>query len=156
MPSGVTASRGTPGSSPPIAPGGAVSLAIPHGRTGVGLARHAFADQLAAAGVSGEAVDDAILVLSELVSNAVRHAQPLPSGEITVHWSVRDDAVHLEITDGGAPTRPMASLAALSSLGGRGLQIVRTVSSQWGVTEDDNCVTVWADVPRLPTTETSG
>ena len=79
-----------------------VSLSVPHERTGVRLARHAFADQLAAVGVADEAREDAMLVLSELVSNAVKHAAPLPSGEITVRWSVRADVLHIEITDGGA------------------------------------------------------
>ena len=157
MPSGVTAGRDASHDAAARSAADAASLAVPHGRKGVGLARHAFADQMSEAGVSREAMDDAVLVLSELVSNAVRHADPLPSGEITVRWSVLDDVVHLEITDGGAPTRPMASLAALSSLGGRGLQIVRSVSSQWGVTEDDHCVTVWADVPRTsPSTQATG
>jgi anti-sigma regulatory factor (Ser/Thr protein kinase) len=125
-----------------------VSFSVPHERTGVRLARHAFADQMDAVGVVDEARDDAILVLSELVSNAVKHAAPLPSGEIAVRWEVQADVLHIEITDGGATTRPHASAVALSSLGGRGLDIVRTVSSQWGVTEGADSVTVWAEVPR--------
>lgn len=124
------------------------SLSVPHAPTGVRLARHTFADQLAAAGVPPRDTDDAMLVLSELVSNAVKHAAPLPSGQISVSWHVADDCLHIEITDGGAGTRPHASVAALSALGGRGLDIVRTVSSQWGVTEGHDCVTVWAEVPR--------
>ncbi|MGH8892618.1 MAG: ATP-binding protein [Actinomycetes bacterium] len=126
-----------------------VSVSVPHERTGVGIARHALADQLDAAGVAPDDRDDAMLVLSELVSNAVKHAAPLPSGEITVRWQVADDLLHIEITDGGgAGTRPTASMAALSALGGRGLDIVRTVSTQWGVTEAEDGVTVWAEVPR--------
>ena len=123
-------------------------VTVPHERTGVRLARHAFADQLEAAGVRPEERDDAMLVLSELVSNAVKHAAPLPSGEIRVRWQVQDEVLHIEITDGGASTRPHASVAALSALGGRGLDIVRTVSTQWGVTEGEDSVTVWAEVPR--------
>lgn len=125
-------------------------VTVPHERTGVRLARHAFADQLEAAGVRPEDRDDAMLVLSELVSNAVKHAAPLPSGDIRVRWEVLDDLLHIEITDGGAGTRPHASVAALSALGGRGLDIVRTVSTQWGVTEGEDSVTVWAEVPRGP------
>ena len=46
----------------------------------MGLARHTVADQLTAVGVARRACDDALLVLSELVSNAVKHAAPLPNG----------------------------------------------------------------------------
>jgi anti-sigma regulatory factor (Ser/Thr protein kinase) len=128
--------------------GAVASLSVPHERTSVRLARHAMGDQLEAVGVGSDERDDAMLVLSELVSNAVKHAAPLPSGEINVRWEVRDDLLHIEITDGGAGTRPHASVAALSSLGGRGLDIVRTVSAQWGVTEGSDGVTVWAELPR--------
>ena len=127
---------------------GRAPLEIPHERTGVGLARHTVADQLTAVGVRDETCDDALLVLSELVSNAVTHAAPLPNGRIAVGWTLLDDALHLEITDGGASTRPRAGVAALSALGGRGLDIVRSVSRHWGVTEGEGSVTVWAEVPR--------
>ena len=146
MSSGDTAPR-TPASAGTV-PGPPVSIGVPHERTGVRLARHAFADQIAALGVEGEARDDAMLVLSELVSNAVKHAAPLPSGEITVRWRVDEEVLHIEITDGGASTRPRAGVAALSALGGRGLDIVRSVSRHWGVTEGEGSVTVWAEVPR--------
>jgi len=129
---------------------GSVGVSVPHERTGVRIARHAFADQLAAAGVPPEDREDALLVLSELVSNAVKHAAPLSSGQINVRWQVSDDLLHIEITDGGAGTRPHPSVPILSAMGGRGLDIVRTVSSQWGVTEDQGTVTVWAEVPRTP------
>ena len=122
-------------------------LNVPHERTGVRAARHALGDQLNAAGIDSATRDDAMLVLSELVSNAIKHAAPLPSGEIRVRWSMAGDALHIEITDGGATTRPRAGVAALSSLGGRGLDIVRSVSRTWGVTEGEDSVTVWADLP---------
>jgi hypothetical protein len=44
---------------------------------------------------------------------------------------------------------PRAGVAALSALGGRGLEIVRTLCRRWGVIEGEQGVTVWADVPRL-------
>ena len=122
-------------------------LEIPHERTGVRLARHAVADQLTAVGVRDETCDDALLVLSELVSNAVTHAAPLPNGGITVGWTVLTDALHLEITDGGAVTSPQASVPTLLSGSGRGLDIVRTICRAWGVSEGETSVTVWADVP---------
>jgi anti-sigma regulatory factor (Ser/Thr protein kinase) len=124
------------------------SVSVPHARSSVSAARHALADELDANGVGTPMRDDAVLVLSELVSNAIKHAAPLPSGDISVRWALKQDRLHLEITDGGALTRPQAAVAALSSLGGRGLDIVRTVCSEWGVTEDGTAVTVWADLPR--------
>lgn len=152
MPTGASGPDAHVAGAPDARGGGpSAELHVPHERGGVRLARHAFADEMTAAGVPDEARDDAMLVLSELVSNAVRHAAPLPSGEITVRWRLADDTLHIEITDGGAGTRPRAGVAALSSLGGRGLDIVRTVSRQWGVTEGEGKVTVWADVPRDPT-----
>jgi anti-sigma regulatory factor (Ser/Thr protein kinase) len=124
------------------------SVSVPHARSSVASARHSFAEQLVASGVAPRDREDATLVLSELVSNAVKHATPLPSGQLRVRWTVDDHCVHIEVTDGGAMTRPHAAVAAVSALGGRGLDIVRTVSTQWGVTEDHDTVTVWADVPR--------
>ena len=127
------------------------SVAVPHARSSVGAARHAVADELAANGVPEPVLQDAVLVVSELVSNAIKHASPLPSGEILVTWDLGDEVLHVEITDGGAMTRPQPSNAAVSSLGGRGLDIVRKVSQAWGSTERDGAVTVWADLPRTPT-----
>jgi two-component sensor histidine kinase len=124
------------------------SVSVPHERHGVSLARHAFADDVTAVGVTADERDIAMLVLSELVSNAIKHAAPLPGGEVRVRWAIAADVLHIEITDGGSPTRPNAVIAAVSAVGGRGLDIVRTVCRQWGVTEEMDSVTVWADVPR--------
>ena len=131
-----------------IAQHGAMSsVTVPHERSSVRAARHLLADELTANGIETPMRDDAVLVLSELVSNAVKHASPLASGDIGVRWALQRDLLHLEITDGGALTRPQAAVAAVSSPGGRGLDIVRTICSEWGVTEDGNEVTVWADLP---------
>jgi len=124
------------------------SVTVPHERSSVRAARHALAAELAAHGIDRQMRDDAVLVLSELVSNSIKHAAPLPSGDISLRWSIRQDRLHLEITDGGGQTRPQAAVAAVSSLGGRGLDIVRSICSAWGVTEEGEAVTVWADLPR--------
>jgi anti-sigma regulatory factor (Ser/Thr protein kinase) len=115
----------------------------------VSLARHAFATELADAHVSDEVRQDAMLVISELVSNAVKHAAPLPDGFVRVSCSIDEDRLRIEITDGGAVTRPNPEVATIFALGGRGLDIVRTISRDWGVIQQDDSVTVWADVPRV-------
>jgi serine/threonine-protein kinase RsbW len=125
------------------------SLSVPHEGHGVSLARHAFAAELATAGVAEEVRQDAMLVISELVSNAVKHGAALPEGEVRVSWLIDDVCLHIAITDGGAATRPNPAVATVFALGGRGLDIVRMVSRQWGVTQEGTSVTVWADIARV-------
>jgi anti-sigma regulatory factor (Ser/Thr protein kinase) len=131
------------------------SVAIGHDRGNVGAARHAVADELRAQGVGAAALEDTVLVVSELVSNSIRHAQPLPSGDICVRWSLDPEHVHVEIVDGGGETRPQAGAVTSSAMGGRGLDIVRSIASRWGVDEGDSTVTVWADLPRTGPAEGS-
>lgn len=125
------------------------SVTVPHEGHGVSLARHAFSSELVSAGVPEEVRQDAVLVMSELVSNAVKHGAPLRDGDVRVGWSIAAEFLHIAITDGGAMTRPNPAVATVFALGGRGLDIVRTISREWGVTEDGDSVTVWADVPRV-------
>jgi serine/threonine-protein kinase RsbW len=132
------------------------SVTVPHKGSGVSQARHAFADEMAKAKVPHEVRQDAMLVISELVSNAVKHAAPLPGGDVRASCSIDEDCLRIEITDGGAVTRPNPAVATVFALGGRGLDIVRTICREWGVIRDDHSVTVWADVPRVrkPLTDT--
>ncbi|WP_258565607.1 ATP-binding protein, partial [Streptomyces sp. WELS2] len=53
------------------------SMAVPHGPAGVGEARHRMRAQLRSGGVAESVIDDAVLILSELLSNACRHGRPL-------------------------------------------------------------------------------
>jgi anti-sigma regulatory factor (Ser/Thr protein kinase) len=87
-----------------------------------------------------------VLVVSELLSNAIRHARPLPGSNLRLSWNLTDGAVEIAVTDGGAATRPMTAQATVSSLGGRGLDIVDYLARNWGVRTDDTGLTVWAVV----------
>jgi anti-sigma regulatory factor (Ser/Thr protein kinase) len=118
---------------------------LPHVPSSVGQARHRLGAHLHAHGVSEPAICDATLVLSELMSNAVRHARPLPGAQLRVAWSLGDGTLELAVSDGGGPTRPRtARPPSVSSLGGRGLGIVDHLSRRWGVRSDDPGTTVWA------------
>jgi two-component sensor histidine kinase len=92
-------------------------------------------------------VDDAVLVLSEILSNALKHARPLDSGKVRVSWNVRGGALELEVTDGGGATRPHPARPSLSALGGRGLGIVSSLVADWGVRQMPGETTVWAVLP---------
>jgi anti-sigma regulatory factor (Ser/Thr protein kinase) len=94
--------------------------------------------------VPSAVVDEAEMVVSELVANAVRHARPLTDGSLRVHWKSKGGVVEVEVTDGGSDTVPRPAPRAIWAPSGRGLRIVRSLAHEWGVTEDRNGSTVWA------------
>jgi anti-sigma regulatory factor (Ser/Thr protein kinase) len=123
------------------------SVEVPYVASGVSAARHRVAGDLAAHGLPPDVVDDVVLVVSELLSNALRHARPLPSGDLRVSWGLEGGAVQVVVTDGGATTRPHIVAATVSSTGGRGLSIISDVARDWGVSDGEDETNVWAIVP---------
>ncbi|MEU3184855.1 ATP-binding protein [Streptomyces sp. NPDC006923] len=128
-------------------------VAVPHGPAGVGEARHLMREQLRRSGVSDSVVDDAVLILSELLSNACRHGRPLGDaqvgdGDIRAAWRVdKAGRLTVEVTDGGGPTRPVPSTPSVTARGGRGLNIITALAQDWGVRDSASGeVTVWAIV----------
>ncbi|MFF7143752.1 ATP-binding protein [Streptomyces nodosus] len=130
------------------------SMAVPHGPAGVGKARHRMRDQLRTGGVSESVIDDAVLILSELLSNACRHGRPLgdsptEDGDVRAAWRVDSSGrLTVEVTDGGGPTRPVPATPSVTARGGRGLNIITALAKDWGVRDDVRRgeVTVWAVV----------
>jgi anti-sigma regulatory factor (Ser/Thr protein kinase) len=120
---------------------------LPCAPASVSVARRRLSADLAAAGVFGQAVGDAALVVSELLSNAIKHAWPLPGAKLQVTWLMEHGSVEVAVSDGGGPTRPRPSRPPVSSLGGRGLGIVEQLSNDWGIRTDDVGQTVWAKLP---------
>ena len=117
---------------------------LPHTPSSVAAARKRLCTQLLAAGVNQSTVTDAAVIVSELLSNALRHARPLPSGEVRVAWNRHGDVIEVSVSDGGAATEPRRGQPTLSSLGGRGLSIVESLSDCCGVRREDGATTVWA------------
>jgi anti-sigma regulatory factor (Ser/Thr protein kinase) len=126
------------------------SVMLPHSAQSVRSARRRLADDLARRGVHDEVIGDASLVVSEIISNALKHARPLTSGQIRVAWDLSSTSLELQVSDGGGPTRPYLQTPSLSSLGGRGLGIVATLCSEWGVRQDADGTTVWATLSAGP------
>lgn len=120
---------------------------LPCAPASVASARRALSDDLKAVGVFDQAVGDAVLVVSELVSNAILHAYPLPGEQVKVAWVVDDGWLEVAVSDGGSATMPQAGHPTTASVGGRGLAIVAHISQTWGVRTDDVGLTVWAILP---------
>ncbi|GHB58617.1 ATP-binding protein [Streptomyces xanthochromogenes] len=130
------------------------SMAVPHGPAGVGKARHTMREQLLGSGVSDSVVDDAVLILSELLSNACRHGRPLGradigDGDVRAAWRIdKAGRLTVEVTDGGGPTRPVPATPSVTARGGRGLNIISALAQDWGVRDSSSGeVTVWVILP---------
>jgi anti-sigma regulatory factor (Ser/Thr protein kinase) len=123
------------------------TVLLPCAPASVAVARQRLSADLDAAGVVHAAVRDAVLVVSELLSNAIRHARPLPGASLLLAWAVDNGSVEVAVSDGGASTRPRSAQASVSSLGGRGLDIVDYIARTWGVRTDPEGLTVWAVLP---------
>lgn len=89
-------------------------------------------------------------VATELICNAVRHATPLPDGDLAVHFQIEGSTIEFAVTDGGASTRPFVRALNTNAADGRGLLIVTALADQWGVRDENHGRTVWA---RLTGTE---
>ncbi len=98
-------------------------------------------------GTSAEpAMQAALLVVSELVTNAIRHAEPLVGGQVTVTWTVDGRAVLIRVTDGGAASRPRVRHPSPRETSGRGLALVEALATHWGVEDAAGATTVWATI----------
>jgi anti-sigma regulatory factor (Ser/Thr protein kinase) len=104
-------------------------------------ARHFVADVLKGWGHSASMLEDAKLVVTELATNAVRHAHSPFSVEICPKGSV----VRLSVRDA---SRTLPSLADRNALAesGRGLHIVDVLSADWGVEFSGQGKAVWAEL----------
>ena len=95
--------------------------------------------------VDRRSVEDIKLLVSELVTNAVRH--PRRDGHIEVTLELSRARVRVEVSDpGDGFRRPRIGAPAPEALGGRGLLIVDRVASRWGVTAG-RPTRVWFELP---------
>lgn len=104
----------------------------------VAAARRFVRERLTSAGLDGDLIETAVLLTSELVTNAVLHA----SSEFEVRVSIRP-GVRVEIHD-LSQDLPRRSVPAAESVGGRGLELVELLATDFGVTQlPDRGKNVW-------------
>ncbi|WP_271216489.1 ATP-binding protein [Streptosporangium carneum] len=117
--------------------------------------------------IAAPTLDDVLLLLSELVTNAIVHSDSGrgPYGSVTVclvtvclalshdHDGHGGTVVHVEvIDDGSAASLPFVRAATPDGDGGRGLLMVELLSARWGVHHDDEAGNaVWFHLPDSTT-----
>lgn len=108
-----------------------ITMRLPFAPASVSVARQRLKTWMCENGGTGEAVEDARVIISELVANSIRHATPLADGQIHVSWVLEPRGIDLSVTDGGSSTRPRKVNAPSSALAGRGMAIVEVLAQEW-------------------------
>jgi anti-sigma regulatory factor (Ser/Thr protein kinase) len=84
--------------------------------------------------VPEDCLADVQLMVTELVTNSVRHAGLLPGQAIEVVIARSDEGLRVEVADHGPGFDPPPAPADPLALSGRGLPLVERLSDRWGVT----------------------
>ncbi len=114
----------------------------------VGVARRRMRSELAVAGVAPPLLDDVEVVVSELLGNAVLHANPIGGGMLVASWLLEDATLTVRVTDGGSLHRVEPVDGTPLAESGRGLRIVDRLAADWGVIDHSGGTrTVWASFP---------
>ena len=120
-----------------------LSRALAHEPGSIQGARDAL-DPLASA-VDPESFDNLRLLVSELVTNSVRHSSPETPAPIELSVVAAPSRVRAEVADGGAGFAPAARTDEADEASGWGLHLVEFLSDRWGV-EQDGRTAVWFEL----------
>ncbi|MEA2663739.1 MAG: serine/threonine-protein kinase RsbW [Candidatus Eremiobacteraeota bacterium] len=112
-----------------------LSFEVPRDERGPALSRAAVRDSFGGR-ISARELEDLLVIVSELVTNAVRYG----SGEICVRARLEDGVVHGEVVDEGSGFERTVERCGIEALGGNGLPIVAALARRWGIHEGSSHV----------------
>ncbi|WP_158845517.1 ATP-binding protein [Saccharothrix deserti] len=118
--------------------GPVAEFSAPAVRGAAGLARDFARKTLTDLGYLGDH-GDVVLVVSELVSNALRHTSSVP----VIRLAGDRHRLRIEVED-GSPVMPRPRLSA--TVGGWGLQLVQGLSAAWGARAERGGKVVWCEM----------
>ena len=118
-------------------------VTLPEGPEGASFARRAMARAAELWLLDKEMTDTALLLVSELATNAIRHGTP----PVRMLLRLDDGRLRVEVTD-SSPTLPQIGHPGPDQIGGRGLQIVQQLAARWGAQASRSALgkTVWFEM----------
>ena len=96
-------------------------------------------------------IDDAVLVASELASNAMLHAGGITAVGVTQYG----DAIRVEVHD-RTRVPPLMARQSTEAMTGRGLRLVASISKEWGADPTGEGKVVWAELSESHATSSFG
>lgn len=121
----------TPRPSPAALPQD-IEFRLPRHARSVGRARALLREQATSWKLPDEVTETAVLLLSELMTNAYRHAKVSPGREIWARCVLNGDGrLHVSVTD-ASDTLPTPREASLEDETGRGIALVAALADDWG------------------------
>jgi anti-sigma regulatory factor (Ser/Thr protein kinase) len=132
-----------------------VSMRIPGGDDAPGRARRSVRSLLERR-IPAATASDAALLVSELVTNSVVHADVGPRRALTVEVTTLDNRVRIAVTDPGSRLRPCMLPPDPETPGGLGLLLVDELCETWGVVQDLGPTCVWCELLLDQSPHTAG
>jgi anti-sigma regulatory factor (Ser/Thr protein kinase) len=120
---------------------------LPHRVDSVPAARAFLTQLLHGWEIADEVIDDASLLTTELMSNAVEHG----SGVVDLEIAVQDGLLHIGVHDESLELPTQHDAASTSLEGGRGIWLVQSIARDWGSDSRDRepGKTVWFELTTL-------
>lgn len=107
----------------------------------VGVARHLARRTCTDAGLERDVCETAVLLTSETVTNAIIHGR----SEVRLAITAGPNGVRVEVGDDNS-RRPVLQADDQQALDGRGLSILASEASSWGVADDRYGKIVWFEL----------
>jgi anti-sigma regulatory factor (Ser/Thr protein kinase) len=101
-------------------------------------------EQCVGTDVPPEFLDDAMLLTSELVNNAVTHTEG--DSELRAYYDTLRGQLRVEVSDKSSRVPRIRDDDSSTSVGGRGLRIVDTVAARWGTSPLPSGKSVWFEL----------
>jgi anti-sigma regulatory factor (Ser/Thr protein kinase) len=121
-------------------------VTLPDGPEGASFARRAMAHAAELWRLDRELTETALLLVSEVATNAIRHGAP----PVRLSLRLEKTRLRVEVTD-SSPVLPELNTPNPNQPGGRGLQIVQQLAATWGASSSPSRLgkTVWFELIRL-------